>query len=64
MKMQRLFRATFVDSFSQNAIVVEFDAPYPIDPKVDYAKLAVQELNDMIKHYNSICGMQKEKQWE
>ena len=49
MKMQRLFRATFVDSFSQNTIVVEFDAPYPIDPKVDYAKLAVQELNDMIK---------------
>ena len=31
----RLFRATFVDAFSQNTIVVEFDAPFPIDEQVD-----------------------------
>ena len=25
---------------------------------------ALEELNDMIEHYNSMCSMQKEKQWE
>ncbi len=25
---------------------------------------ALEELNDMIENYNSICSMQKEKQWE
>ena len=25
---------------------------------------ALEELNDMLNHYNSLCGMQKEKQWE
>ncbi len=50
MQIQRLFRATFVDSFSSNTIVVEFDAPYPVDPEVDYAKLATQRLGDMIRN--------------
>ena len=25
---------------------------------------ALEELNDMIENYNSICSMQKDKQWE
>ena len=45
----RLFRATFVDSFSRNTIVVEFEAPFPIDDEVDYKKLAVQRLGEMIR---------------
>ena len=45
----RLFRATFVDAFSQNTIVVEFEAPFPIDDEVDYKKLAVQRLGEMIR---------------
>ena len=46
----RLFRATFVDSFSSNTIVVEFEAPYPLDPEVDYAKLATKRLGEMIRN--------------
>ena len=46
----RLFRATFVDAFSQNTIVVEFDAPFPIDEQVDYKKLATQRLGEMIRN--------------
>ena len=46
----RLFRATFVDSFSQNTIVVEFDAPFPVDEQVDYKKLATQRLGEMIRN--------------
>ena len=45
----RLFRATFVDSFSRNTIVVEFDAPFPVDEQVDYKKLATQRLGEMIR---------------
>ena len=41
MKNTRIFRATFVDNFSQNTIVVEFDAPFPVDEQnVDYEKLS------------------------
>ena len=32
--------------------------------KQDSIEGALEELNDMINHYNSICGMQKEKQQE
>ena len=32
--------------------------------KQDTIEGALGELDDMIKHYNSICGMQKEKQRE
>ena len=46
----RLFRATFVDAFSQNTIVVEFDAPFPVDEQVDYKKLATQRLGEMIRN--------------
>ena len=46
----RLFRATFVDSFSQNTIVGEFDAPFPVDEQVDYKKLATQRLGEMIRN--------------
>ena len=46
----RLFRATFVDSFSQNTIVVEFEAPFPVDENVDYKKLATQRLGEMIRN--------------
>ena len=46
----RLFRATFVDSFSQNTIVVEFNAPFPVDEQVDYKKLATQRLGEMIRN--------------
>ena len=46
----RLFRATFVDSFSQNTIVVEFDAPFPVDEQVDYKTLATQRLGEMIRN--------------
>ena len=46
----RLFRATFVDAFSHNTIVVEFDAPFPIDEQVDYKKLATQRLGEMIRN--------------
>ena len=46
----RLFRATFVDSFSQNTIVVEFDAPFPVVEQVDYKKLATQRLGEMIRN--------------
>ena len=45
----RMFRATFVDSFSQNTIVVEFEAPFPVDEQVDYKKLATQRLGEMIR---------------
>mgnify|MGYP005669349963 CR=1 FL=1 len=45
----RLFRATFMDMFSQNTIVVEFDAPFPVDSEVDYGKLATQRLGEMIR---------------
>ena len=45
----RLFRATFVDAFSHNTIVVEFDAPFPVDEQVDYKKLATQRLGEMIR---------------
>ena len=45
----RMFRATFVDAFSQHTIVVEFEAPFPIDDEVDYKKLAVQRLGEMIR---------------
>jgi len=45
----RLFRATFVDSFSHNTIVVEFEAPFPVDEQVDYKKLATQRLGEMIR---------------
>ena len=46
----RLFRATFLDAFSQNTIVVEFDAPFPVDEQVDYKKLATQRLGEMIRN--------------
>jgi|TARA_R100000734_G_C3252728_1_gene53762 hypothetical protein len=46
----RMFRATFVDSFSQNTIVVEFEAPFPVDEQVDYKKLATQRLGEMIRN--------------
>lgn len=46
----RLFRATFVDAFSHNTIVVEFDAPFPVDEQVDYKKLATQRLGEMIQN--------------
>ena len=46
----RLFRATFVDSFSQNTIVVEFNAPFPVDEQVDYKKLAIERLGEMIRN--------------
>ena len=47
----RLFRATFVDSFSRNTIVVEFDAPFQVDTEnVDYEKLATQRLGEMIRN--------------
>lgn len=47
----RLFRATFVDAFSQNTIVVEFEAPFPVDTEnVDYKKLATQRLGEMIRN--------------
>ncbi len=47
----RLFRATFLDAFSQNTIVVEFDAPFPVDTEnVDYKKLATQRLGEMIRN--------------
>ena len=45
----RMFRATFVDAYSQHTIVVEFEAPFPIDDEVDYKKLAVQRLGEMIR---------------
>ena len=45
----RLFRATFVDAFSQNTIVVEFNAPFPVNEEVDYKKLATQRLGEMIR---------------
>jgi|TARA_B100000212_G_scaffold42142_1_gene27252 hypothetical protein len=45
----RMFRATFVDSFSHNTIVVEFEAPFPVDEQVDYKKLATQRLGEMIR---------------
>ena len=32
--------------------------------KQDSIEGALEELNDMINHYNSICSMQKEKQQE
>ena len=44
-----MFRATFVDSFSQNTIVVEFEAPFPIDEQLDYTQLAVERLGEMIR---------------
>ena len=51
MKNTRIFRATFVDNFSQNTIVVEFDAPFPVDTEnVDYEKLATQRLGEMIRN--------------
>ena len=51
MKNIRIFRATFVDNFSQNTIVVEFDAPFPVDTEnVDYKKLATQRLGEMIRN--------------
>ena len=46
----RLFRATFVDSFSQNTIVVEFNAPFPVNEEVDYKKLAIERLGEMIRN--------------
>ena len=46
----RMFRATFVDSFSQNTIVVEFEAPFPVDEQVEYKKLATQRLGEMIRN--------------
>ena len=46
----RLFRATFVDAFSHNTIVVEFYAPFPIDEQVDYKKLAIERLGEMIRN--------------
>ena len=46
----RMFRATFVDSFSHNTIVVEFEAPFPVDEQVDYKKLATQRLGEMIRN--------------
>ena len=46
----RLFRATFLDMFSQHTIVVEFEAPFPVDTEnVDYGKLATQRLGEMIR---------------
>tara|TARA_B100001057_G_scaffold197737_1_gene198395 strand:+ start:710 stop:1027 length:318 start_codon:yes stop_codon:yes gene_type:complete len=45
----RMFRATFLDAFSQHTIVVEFEAPFPIDDEVDYKKLATQRLGEMIR---------------
>jgi len=46
----RLFRATFVDAFSHNTIVVEFNAPFPVDEQVDYKKLAIERLGEMIRN--------------
>jgi len=46
----RLFRATFVDAFSHNTIVVEFEAPFPVDEQVDYKKLAIERLGEMIRN--------------
>lgn len=46
----RMFRATFVDSFSHNTIVVEFEAPFPVEEQVDYKKLATQRLGEMIRN--------------
>ena len=30
----------------------------------EFIEGALVELNDMIEHCNSICSMQKDKQWE
>ena len=50
MKNTRKLRATIVDNFSHNTIVVEFDAPFPVDTEnVDYEKLATQRLGEMIR---------------
>ena len=46
----RLFRATFVDAFSHNTIVVKFNAPFPVDEQVDYKKLAIERLGEMIRN--------------
>ena len=36
--------------FSQHTIVVEFEAPFPVDTEnVDYGKLATQRLGEMIR---------------
>ena len=32
--------------------------------KQDSIEGALEELNDMLNHYNSLCEMHKEKQWE
>ena len=39
-----------MDNFSQNTIVVEFEAPFPVDTEnVDYEKLATQRRSEMIR---------------
>jgi hypothetical protein len=48
VSMSRMFRATFLDSFSRNTIVVEFEAPFPVDLDTNYEKLATQRLGEMI----------------
>ena len=46
----RLIRATFVDAFPHNTIVLELNAPFPGDEQVDYKKLAIERLGEMIRN--------------
>jgi|TARA_R110000824_G_scaffold15735_1_gene65982 hypothetical protein len=44
-KMSRPFRATLVDTKNPDRnIVYEFEAPFPVDPQVDYVQWAIQAL--------------------
>ena len=49
MKKDRYFRATFMDAANMDSqITIEFQAPFPIDEKVDYAKVAQLKFNHLI----------------
>lgn len=49
MKKDRYFRATFMDAANMDSqITIEFKAPFPIDEKLNYAKIARLKFNHLI----------------
>ena len=49
MKDTRYFRATFYDAAcTDRNIVIEFQAPFPVDKKTDYKNMAIKEFIQLI----------------
>ena len=49
---------------ARGSAIMETIAQQLRSTKRESIEVALKELNDMVKNYNSICSIQKKKQWE